>query len=163
MDDFDVNFNIFGDKTPEQWWEENFPDGEKDNDEPKPKRHKTLTKEEVDKIEEEKSFVVRVDENGNEFLSFSFNPDSKNHKDPCNSKKEQLCGFIYAAPGDPLCAVQSFKKYVSKCPKDASAFYLHPRRASQALLNTCDVWYTREPMGVNTLREMLKNICKEVG
>lgn len=108
------------------------------------------------------SFVLRQDENGKEYLTLAHNPETKNHKDPTASDRENLRGFMFASPGDPLCPVDSFKKYLSKCPENAGAFYLHPRRIPLCKLESTEVWFTREPMGLNYLGNMLKNICEEV-
>lgn len=108
------------------------------------------------------SFVIKTDENGHEFVTFAFNPQSKNHKDPLDPQREQLRGYMYAIPEDPLCPVQSFKKYMAKCPADAKAFYLHPKQVPQAKLDELDTWYSREPMGARYLGDMLKRICEEV-
>lgn len=105
------------------------------------------------------SFVLLRDEVGMEYVSLAYNPDTKNHKDPSAPDKENLRGFMFSMPGNPLCPVQSFKKYLSKCP-DANAFYLHPKRALDT--NATDVWYSREPMGANYLGNMLKMISEEV-
>lgn len=66
---------------------------------------------------------------------------------------------MFARPGDPLCPMKSFKKYLSKCPSDAKSFYLHPKRSINV---TSDVWYSRESMGVHYLGNMLKKISEEV-
>ena len=94
------------------------------------------------------SFVIQRDEHGVEYVSLAHNPQTKNHKDPNDPHKENLRGFMFARPGDPLCPVKSFKKYISKCPPDAKAFYLHPKRS---ITVASDVWYSREPMGANYL------------
>nr|XP_055023105.1 uncharacterized protein LOC129413436 [Misgurnus anguillicaudatus] len=107
-------------------------------------------------------FVLRQDENGKEYLTLAHNPETKNHKDPTASDRENLRGFMFASPGDPLCPVDSFKKYLSKCPENARAFYLHPRRIPLCNLKGTEVWFTREPMGLNYLGNMLKHICEEV-
>ena len=105
------------------------------------------------------SFVIQRDEHGVEYVSLAHNPQTKNHKDPNDLHKENLRGFMFARPGDPLCPVKSFKKYISKCPPDAKAFYLHPKRS---ITVASDVWYSREPMGANYLGNMLKKISEEV-
>ena len=66
---------------------------------------------------------------------------------------------MFEDPGNALCPVASFEKYLSKMPKHAKAFYLHPKRAEQL----GDVWYSLEPMGVNYLGSMLKRICEQAG
>ena len=64
---------------------------------------------------------------------------------------------MFARPGDPLCPVKGFKAYIAKCPSDAKSFYLHPKRG----MMTSDIWYSREPMGVHYLGNMLKKISEE--
>ncbi|XP_047460232.1 zinc finger MYM-type protein 4 isoform X2 [Mugil cephalus] len=105
------------------------------------------------------SFTIQRDEDGVEYVSLAHNPQTKNHKDPNDPHKKNLRGFMYARPDDPLCPVQSFKKYISKCPPEAKSFYLHPKRSVAV---ASDVWYSREPMGVHYLGDMLKKICEEV-
>ncbi len=108
------------------------------------------------------SFVLLHDEDGVEYINLAHNPETKNHKDPTASNKENLRKFMFAMPGNPLCPVQSFKSYVSKCPDKATAFYLHLKRIPESHLHDTQVWYTQEPMGVNYFRNMLKMICEEV-
>ncbi|KAK0140873.1 hypothetical protein N1851_022126 [Merluccius polli] len=101
-----------------------------------------------------------IDEHGVEYVSLAHNPQTKNHKDPNEPHKENLRGFMFARPGDPLCPVKSIKKYISKCPPDAKSLYLHPKHS---ITVASDVWYSREPMGVHYLGNMLKKISEEVG
>ncbi|XP_008300129.1 zinc finger MYM-type protein 4-like [Stegastes partitus] len=106
------------------------------------------------------SFVLLRDDDGIEYVSLAHNPHTKNHANPNEAQKENPRGFMFAKPGDPLCPVTSFKKYVSKCPNDATAFYLHPKRIRDPQAE--DIWYAKEPMGVHFLGNMLKKICEEV-
>ncbi|KAL7369794.1 hypothetical protein ABVT39_009065 [Epinephelus coioides] len=91
-------------------------------------------------------FSIQRDEDGVEYVSLMHNLHTKNHQDPNEPHKENLRGFMFAWPGDALCPVKSFKKYISKCPPDAKSFYLHPKCA---VTETSDVWYSREPMGTS--------------
>lgn len=106
------------------------------------------------------SFLIRKDADGMEYVCLSHNPETKNHKNPTDPKKEHLRGFMFADPGNPACPVASFRKYISKCPPNATAFYLHPKRSPRAVLS--NTWYSNAPMGVNFLGGMLRSICLEV-
>lgn len=74
------------------------------------------------------SFTIKTDENGVKYATLTFNEHTKNHNDPQARNRESTRGFMYELPGDPLCPVSSLAKYLSLLPRDAPAFYLHPRR-----------------------------------
>jgi len=101
------------------------------------------------------SFIIQRDEDGTEYVSLAHNLQTKNHNHK-GKHKENLLSFM---PGDSLCPVKSFKKYISKCPPDAKSFYVHPKRC---ITVASDVWYSRKPMGINYLGNMLKKISEEV-
>lgn len=107
------------------------------------------------------SFILNRDEKGNEYISLSHSAvNPKDAKDPC---KENYRGCIYAEPGNPSCPVACFKKYVGRCPPGAKAFFLHPLKLDQEVLNKQVVWYSREPMGHNFLGKLLPEISETVG
>ncbi|XP_059912177.1 uncharacterized protein LOC132461148 [Gadus macrocephalus] len=107
------------------------------------------------------SFAVKSDENGLKYATLTFNEHTKNHNDPQGKNRENTRGFMYQLPGDPLCPVSSLLKYISHLPPDAEVFYVHPRK--NIIYGADEVWYTREPMGVNHLAKMLPKICKQAG
>ncbi|XP_034543921.1 uncharacterized protein LOC117815987 isoform X2 [Notolabrus celidotus] len=107
------------------------------------------------------SFILNRDEKGNEYISLSHNTvNHKDAKDPC---KENYRGCIYAEPGNPSCPVACFKKYVARSPPGAKAFFLHPLKIDQQVLNKQIVWYSREPMGHNFLGKLLPEISQTAG
>ena len=61
------------------------------------------------------------------------------------------------------CVVRLFKKYISKCPENIKrneVFYLTPIKNCKP---ASEVWYTKVPIGKNTLRNVVSNLCKEAG
>jgi integrase len=66
-------------------------------------------------------------------------------------------GRIYAQPGNAMCPVTSFKKYLDK---------LHPKlddlwqRPLNSYLESNPVWYCRSPLGKNTLGNMMAEISQ---
>lgn len=68
------------------------------------------------------SFNIKKDENGLEYVCLSYNAETKNHKDATDPAKQHYRGFMFAQPGDPLCPVESFRKYVARCPSNSKAF-----------------------------------------
>ncbi|KAK0140021.1 MAGUK p55 subfamily member 7 [Merluccius polli] len=90
------------------------------------------------------SFIIHKYDDGMEYVCLSYNPKNKNHKNATDPDKENLCGFMFADPGNPVCPVASFRKYISKCLPDATACYLHPRRSPLAVLS--DTWFTNHSL-----------------
>ena len=66
-------------------------------------------------------------------------------------------------PSNPeRCIVRIFEKYQSKCPKlkPGSALYLTPKRK---VSSDDEVWYTKTPVGKNTLRKVVQDMCRDAG
>ena len=64
---------------------------------------------------------------------------------------------MYESTGDPMCPVLSFERYISKLNPDNTAFWQLPC----ITFNEQDpVWYTRAPLGKNTLCNLMTNISK---
>ncbi|CAB1314534.1 unnamed protein product, partial [Coregonus sp. 'balchen'] len=89
------------------------------------------------------SFLIKTDENGLTYANLAYNEATKNHLDARERGRESKRGFMFEQPGNPLCPVASLEKYLSKCPENAPAFHLHPRRGE-----CIRDWYMSEPMGV---------------
>uniref|UniRef100_A0A668AW89 ZMYM2-like/QRICH1 C-terminal domain-containing protein n=1 Tax=Myripristis murdjan TaxID=586833 RepID=A0A668AW89_9TELE len=106
------------------------------------------------------SFIIKRDAAGAKYVSLAFNEETKNHKSHQERDLQSRRGAMFEELGSEFCPVSSFEKYLSKLPKEAKAFYLHPRRAAKF---EDEVWYSLEPMGVNYLGSMLSRICKEAG
>ena len=59
------------------------------------------------------------------------------------------------------CFVRLFKKYIKLCPDspdEINSFYLQP-----ATNPTMDLWYTRKPLGHNTLTKTISRLCTAAG
>lgn len=76
------------------------------------------------------SFQVMVDENGQKYVTMTFNEATKNHQNPQERRKDSRRGFMYTLPEDSHCPVASLEKYLSLLPPNPPAFYLHPKRNS---------------------------------
>ena len=56
------------------------------------------------------------------------------------------------------CPVAIIKRYVSLLPPTAQAWYCHPLKVRKL-----DCWYSKQPIGVNTLSDFMKSIQAEAG
>ena len=56
------------------------------------------------------------------------------------------------------CLVKLFQKYVSHCPSEPTCFYLTPVRKIKN-----NIWYSKTPVGHNTLAGTVSRICKKAG
>ncbi|XP_043946221.1 nuclear receptor coactivator 6 isoform X2 [Protopterus annectens] len=104
------------------------------------------------------SFEVKQTENGTRYLAMAPNEHSENQT--LDTTKEAN-GFMFEQPGDPLCPLASYLKYISKLPPNAQSLFCHPRRQTQEVLDKVPTWYTSERMGINFLSNLLPTICKE--
>ena len=58
------------------------------------------------------------------------------------------------------CIVRLYNKYINKCPKNmpqSNCFYLSPKRHCKV---DDDVWFTKSPIGKNSLRKVVSDMCK---
>ena len=70
-------------------------------------------------------------------------------------------GRIYAQPGSPHCLVKLLDLYCSKLPLSSKYFYMRPLAKVPA--DNGKAWYTRQRVGLNKLKELLPNMCKDAG
>ena len=84
---------------------------------------------------------------------------SKNHPGGLKGRKSAQKVVFHHSNTDNLtrCFVRLFKMYLAKCPNDApsNAFYLRP-----ASTVTAQQWYTRCPLGHNSLSKTVSRLCK---
>jgi len=77
-------------------------------------------------------------------------------KDSRASASERM---FFEDDDDRFCHVKLFEKYQALVPPDADRFYLYPAKN----WNSSPYWYTKRPLGKNTICKMMKNICKTAG
>ena len=90
---------------------------------------------------------------------------SKNHQGGFNSLNgDNKSVRQYKNTSGVICHVKILDKYLQKIPDEARSadnFYLTP--VAVLLGDTAKPWFTKVPMGKNTLNKMLKEMCQEPG
>ena len=104
-----------------------------------------------------KSFVVKSDENGMEYVSIDIDEYEKNHG--VQDDKGYEGGVMYATNLES-CPVASFKKYVEKLNPSIDTFFQRPR-SDDSFQNRS--WYDAQVVGVKQLEKMMKTISLEAG
>ena len=83
---------------------------------------------------------------------------TKNHRE--NDAPKKATTGVMAATGTDDCPVKSFLKYKSKLHPDQERFWCYPKDA----YHPDDVtWYTKKPVGHNTLSTFLPTLSEKVG
>ncbi len=67
-----------------------------------------------------------------ELNTFACFAETENQKKSTNPNKDCYRGLMFANPGDSLCPGKS---YITKCPPDATSFYIHPLKAPREELD----------------------------
>ena len=104
-----------------------------------------------------KSFQISTGADNIEFIKITFNEKTKkNQGDSTSSGADSLHNdhhVITAIPDNPLCPVESFKRYMSLLNPDINAFFQHPDKKKTG--------FTKEPIGKNSLGQLMKEISKD--
>ena len=87
-------------------------------------------------------------------------PLQKTNQGGLTNKNSSKTVYVYCASDRRRCPVRLFKKYVGLLPQTRSCrkLYLHCRKAP-----TPSTWFCDQPYGVNKIKSVVKEICKEGG
>ena len=103
------------------------------------------------------SFTIKRNANGKEYIEINFNKKTKrNQGDSLSGGTNALHNdhhVITEIEGSPLCPVQSYKKYLDLLNPDINAICQYPNKNKKG--------FTREVIGKNTLRVLMKDICEK--
>ncbi len=102
------------------------------------------------------TFAVDTDGTGRRFVYQKRGELDKNHREKDGPDDTVGEGRMYELPGSPMCPVESFQKYISKLQPENEALW---QRAVEDFADD-EPWYTRAPMGKNSLGVMMTTISK---
>ncbi|XP_071496907.1 uncharacterized protein [Diadema antillarum] len=106
-------------------------------------------------------FSLKTDEDGLRYITKRDQLTKNNREDQDESSN---MGVMYEVPGCERCPVKSFLKYnvyKSKLNPMCSCFWQKPKQKMPE--NGNDPWYCNAPLGVNTLRNKMKDISIKSG
>ena len=103
------------------------------------------------------TYGVFKDDSGREYVEQVQSEVDKNHDENSSLNDTTGEGRMYDRPGDKMCPVRSFKKYVSKLHPDLDALWQRP---VLSFLPDDEQWYCKVILGVNTLTRMMPTISK---
>ena len=106
-----------------------------------------------------KSFRVKKDEFGSEYIERAHDEISKNFQGE-NSKEHEKCGVMHRQFGDPKCPVHSFKLYLSKLAGNSDVLFTYPKNK---WVSSDGTWYTAKPMGHNAISKWMTKLSKAAG
>ena len=103
-----------------------------------------------------KSFDIKIGPDGKESFVITFNEKTKkNQGDGKSASVRSLHNnkhHVSSVPEDPLCPVDSFKKFGSLLNHECDAFFQYPNKDKTG--------YTRPPLGKNAIGDLMKNISE---
>ena len=106
------------------------------------------------------TFIRGMDDSGSIYYEYAVCESQKNHSGGTIASTYKPQGRMYAQPGDPICPVAAFDKYLSLLHPDLPWLWqrpiekFHPEKLQ---------WYCKMVLGHNTLDTMMKNMCKAAG
>ncbi len=103
------------------------------------------------------SFEFKVDARGVEYVQLKFNEATKNHPGGVVNTNEPTKRMY--ATGEDLCPVGALAKYLRKLHPKCEALYQRPRLVKNPEAEA--LWYANIPVGINKLRNLMKDISKE--
>ena len=105
-------------------------------------------------------FSIGFDEMGRERIVYKEDPLQKTNQGGLTSRKSNKTVYVYAASRRDRCPIYHFKKYLGLMPQSKSCKKLYLRCKKTPLPST---WFCDQPFGVNKLKSVVKEICKEAG
>ena len=106
-------------------------------------------------------FEFLMDASGSTYVRFTKDIGMKTNKGGLKHRKvEPKVVEVFGNSNVSRCPIVILQKYLSVLPKNrvCKSLYLQPRKNF-----TSSVWYLDRPVGVNTLRDTIKEICKDAG
>ena len=103
-----------------------------------------------------KSFVIKTDENGQEYIIKDVDEMTKNHRE--HDPEDE--GGIICATGRKDCPVNSFKKYLSKLNPKGQTLFQRPKSVS-AFVPGVETWYDAQVIGIKSLENFMKRISED--
>ena len=85
---------------------------------------------------------------------------SKNYQGKFADMDNKICK-VYAQPSSLQCPVRILDLYFRKLPSNAKAFYMQPLQ--KVPTDSVSPWFTKCPIGVNPLKNMMPNISRLAG
>ncbi|XP_041458312.1 uncharacterized protein KIAA1958-like [Lytechinus variegatus] len=101
-------------------------------------------------------FQLKKDANEREYVTQTVDELTKKTREDNQSSRVDGAR-MYATPGDPRCPVASFKTYMSKLNDDCEYLFQTPKQ----MRPKSGPWYTKTPMGKNTLGNMMKSLSQK--
>ena len=108
------------------------------------------------------TLVTSVDDEGKTFLEYGACEKQKNHSGDVGAASYRPEARVYARPGNQLCPVEAYTKYVSLLHPELDALWQKPAEQWQPG-ETGRNWYCRAPMGIRPLNEMMKKMSIDAG
>ena len=103
------------------------------------------------------SFEIKTGSDGLDYIELTFNEKSKkNQGDQNSSGQDSLHNdhhIISAQPGNILCPVKSFKKYISLLHPETDVLFQYPSKSKKC--------YDKKPIWKNSLATMMKEISED--
>jgi len=106
------------------------------------------------------SFAIAVDSQNRRYVYQAVDELDKNHRENDSITDSITDGRMYEKPG-PLCPVRSFELYLSKLHSELEFLWQRPKHIPSET-ESCESWYSRVPLGKNTIGNFMKELSKTV-
>ena len=107
------------------------------------------------------SYIIKRDPQGLRYIEEASNELTKNHQHSTSSSKDETRSnrIMAEQPEDPRCPVKSYQSYLSHLDPNTDILFTKPLK----LWKGKEIWFSANPLGVNTLGDKLKKMSKKNG